>query len=61
MTVSTFAAILAHQGGWDEILMVLGPLAMLFVLLLVANKRARSLAAARDAETTEAADVGSDP
>lgn len=43
-------AIFAHQGGWDEILMVLGPLAILFVVLLLANKRARGLAEARDAE-----------
>lgn len=32
--------LLAHQGGWDEILLVAGPLAMLVVLLLVANRRA---------------------
>ena len=50
-------AILAHQGGWDEILMVLGPLAILFVLLLLANKRARKLAEARDAEEPEASPV----
>jgi hypothetical protein len=50
-------AIVAHQGGWDEILMVLGPLAILFVVLLLANKRARRLAEARDAQDQAAATV----
>jgi hypothetical protein len=58
--------ILAHQGGWDEILMVLGPLAILFVVLLLANKRARRLAEARDvqdqaAETVDAHADGPPP
>lgn len=35
------AALLAHQGGWDEILMVLVPLGLFAVLLRVANSRAR--------------------
>ena len=48
--MTAVGAILAHQGGWDEILMVLGPLAILFVMLLLANKRARKLAETRDAE-----------
>ena len=36
-------AILAHQGGWDEILMVAVPCALLVWLLRVARRR--SLAA----------------
>jgi hypothetical protein len=32
--------ILAHQGGWDEILLVLAPLLVIALLLWVANKRA---------------------
>lgn len=38
----TFPAVdpvIAHQGGWDEILMVLGPLAVVGLLLWLANKR----------------------
>jgi hypothetical protein len=31
--------VLAHQGGWDEILLVLGPLAVVGLLLWVANRR----------------------
>ncbi|MFN3215036.1 MAG: hypothetical protein ACE367_00905 [Acidimicrobiales bacterium] len=47
--MTAVGAILAHQGGWDEILMVLGPLAILFVVLMLANKRARRLAEANGA------------
>ena len=37
------AALLAHQGGWDEILMVLVPIAIFAVLLVVANRRAGAI------------------
>ena len=36
--------LLAHQGGWDEILLVVGPFAILGGLLWLANKRADRLA-----------------
>ncbi len=32
-------AVIAHQGGWDEILLVLGPIAVIVGLLLLARKR----------------------
>ena len=32
--------VLAHQGGWDEILLVAAPLALLAGLLYLANRRA---------------------
>ena len=32
--------MLAHQGGWDEILLVVTPVAVFFALLLVARRRA---------------------
>ena len=32
-------SLLAHQGGWDEILLVVGPLAVVGVLLWLANRR----------------------
>jgi hypothetical protein len=35
--------VLAHQGGWDEILVVLVPLALFAFLLRLANKRAESM------------------
>ena len=34
------AELMAHQGGWDEILLVVAPLAMLAGLLFLANRRA---------------------
>ena len=37
--------VLAHQGGWDEILLVAGPILILGGLLKLANKRADKLAA----------------
>jgi hypothetical protein len=39
------ALILAHQGGWDETLMVLAPLVLIGVLLKSANRRAKRLLA----------------
>ena len=38
--------LLAHQGGWDELLLVAGPIALLAGLLRFANKRADELAEA---------------
>ena len=35
--------ILAHQGGWDEVLLVAGPLGLVAWLLWVADRRARRL------------------
>jgi len=32
--------VLAHQGGWDEMLMVLVPIGIFTFLLVVANRRA---------------------
>jgi hypothetical protein len=34
------ATVLAHQGGWDETLMVLTPIAVFALLLKLANTRA---------------------
>ena len=45
----TTVSLLAHQGGWDEILMVVGPLAVVGLLLWMANKRVEAqLEAAED-------------
>jgi hypothetical protein len=37
------AVVLAHQGGWDEVLLVLVPIGLFAFLLWVANKRAARL------------------
>ncbi|MCU0271746.1 MAG: hypothetical protein MUE34_00795 [Acidimicrobiales bacterium] len=43
--------IVAHQGGWDEFLLVAAPLALIAGVLWLANKRAREFA--RRAEEAE--------
>ena len=35
--------VLAHQGGWDEVLLVLLPIGLFAFLLWVANRRAARL------------------
>lgn len=36
--------MLAHQGGWDEILLVVGPIAVIAGLLWLAKKRVKNQA-----------------
>ena len=52
------ALLLAHQGGWDEALMVIVPIAAFAALLYGANKRAGRLA--ERAEGGEAAPLSRD-
>ncbi len=47
------ALLLAHQGGWDEVLLVLAPIALFAVLLAVANRRAARFAEEAEASTEE--------
>ena len=35
--------LLAHQGGWDEVLFVAGPLVVMGAILWLANRRAARL------------------
>lgn len=42
------AVILAHQGGWDEMLMVAGPIGIFAYILRRANQRAEKAAATAD-------------
>jgi hypothetical protein len=44
--------VLAHQGGWDEILMVLTPVALFAALLWLANSRASRIQADRTSPGT---------
>ncbi len=39
------AVLLAHEGGWDEILLVAGPILLIAGLLLLAKKRVGAAAA----------------
>lgn len=45
--MSTAIALLAHQGGWDEILLVAGPLLAFAAVLFLANRRANTKLASR--------------
>ena len=36
------AGLMAHQGGWDEILLVLGPIAVITGLIMLARHRIRN-------------------
>jgi hypothetical protein len=36
---TTAAAILAHQGGWDEVLLIAGPILLIAGLLVLAKRR----------------------
>ena len=47
--------VLAHQGGWDEILMVAGPVLVFAGLLRIARKRAVALAEAETGSPESAA------
>jgi len=56
------ALVLAHQGGWDEILLVLTPIALFAGLLWLANIRAnRELQRRRAAAAAEADTVDPEP
>ena len=47
------ATVLAHQGGWDEILFVLAPLLVFAGLLRVARKRVDEMEGADGAPPSE--------
>lgn len=46
----TAVQLLAHQGGWDEILLVVGPLALVAGLLWLANRRISDQLAATESD-----------
>lgn len=46
--------ILAHQGGWDEALVVAVPIALFALILWGANRRAARLQAERDGAPSDA-------
>jgi len=45
--------VLAHQGGWDEVLLVLAPVGLFAFLLFVANRRAGRLVDLEEAPPEE--------
>ena len=56
---SAVSAILAHQGGWDEMLLVAAPIALLAGVLWLANRRANRIQAAARAAAAEPGEPGS--
>jgi len=49
--------LIAHQGGWDEILMVAGPLLVFAAVLMLANRRANAKLALQAADAAEVDDT----
>ena len=47
LSAGTSPVLLAHQGGWDEILLIGGPILIIMALLRVAKRRVDSAAALR--------------
>ncbi len=45
--LTEIALLLAHQGGWDELLMVAAPVVLVAGLLVLANRRAMAALAER--------------
>jgi hypothetical protein len=48
-----FLWLVAHQGGWDELLFVLVPIALFGGLLAIANRRAARLEDERDPDAND--------
>ena len=42
--------VIAHQGGWDELLLVALPVGLFAILLFVANRKAQSQLEAEQAD-----------
>jgi hypothetical protein len=49
---SSIPSVLAHQGGWDEILLIVGPMALVVALLWLAKRRVTA-AAPRPEDTAD--------
>jgi hypothetical protein len=47
-TIISSGTLLAHQGGWDEVLLVGGPIVLIIVLLAIAKRRVDAQAATHD-------------
>ena len=51
-----FAAVLAHQGGWDEMLLVAGPIVVIIALLALVKRRVDSATTKSVADATSTRD-----
>ena len=48
--IATTPVVLAHQGGWDEALLIGGPIVIIMGLLWLAKRRVDAAASAHDAD-----------
>ena len=53
--------VLAHQGGWDELVLVVVPIVVFAGLLLVAKRRAEQEAAEAEAEAADPEPLDDEP
>ncbi len=53
--------LLAHQGGWDEVLLVGGPIVMIMALLWLAKRRVDHAASLHDPAGTDTHCTGRSP
>lgn len=56
----TAAALLAHQGGWDEALLVLGPIVVIVAALAVVKRRVDRMALQDPAAAVRSDDIARD-
>ena len=56
--IGVISALLAHQGGWDEILMVAGPIAIIVALLAIVRRRLGSGASTTDDRQESDSEIG---
>lgn len=56
-----YLSVLAHQGGWDELLFVAGPIVLIIGLLAVANKRAKAVQREREGSSASTGTKVSNP
>lgn len=59
--MTAFTTLLAHQGGWDEILLIAGPIIAIAGLLLLAKKRVDRLTETNPQPQQETASSGASP
>jgi hypothetical protein len=60
-SVIGLSTVLAHQGGWDEILLVAGPVVIIVALLAVAKRRVDRIAAAEQPNGAHPVDRPTEP
>lgn len=55
---SRLLGLVAHEGGWDELLLVAGPIVVIIAVLAVAKRRVDAVAKRPDEHPAEHSDAG---